>query len=154
MNLRIEYLADHPQAVPLVRRWFETQWADYYGPGGPGNAEQDLLRYSSREALPIGVVGLLDARVCGIAALRRDSIDTHRHLSPWVAALMVSPEFRCRGIGTSLVRAAAQIARELGFPAVYCATSTANGLLEREGWSLLGRASFEVQAGSIYSKAL
>lgn len=125
-----------------------------YGPNGHGNAKQDLLRYSGREELPIGVVALVDDRVCGIAALKRESIDTHRHLSPWVAALMVPPELRCRGIGTDLIRAVAGIARELGFPTIYCGTSTANGLLERDGWRLIERASLDGEEGSIYGKAL
>lgn len=71
-NLRIGHLADHPEAVPVLKEWFETEWADYYGPTGPGDAEWDLIAYSSREKLPVGLVAFCEDRLGGIAALKLD----------------------------------------------------------------------------------
>jgi hypothetical protein len=85
-QLRISLLADHPEVLPVLRKWLETEWADYYGPTGPGDAERDLTAFSSRERLPIGVVAFLGGELCGLAALKADSISTHKHLSPWAAA--------------------------------------------------------------------
>ena len=104
-RLRIAHLADHPEAIPVIRRWFEVEWAAYYGPGGPGDAEQDLLAYSSRGKLPVGLIALYDDALCGIAALKAHSLSTHTHLGPWAAAGFVLPPFRGRGIGSSLVGA-------------------------------------------------
>jgi GNAT superfamily N-acetyltransferase len=154
MRVRIEYLADHPEALPVLRRWFETEWATYYGPGGPGSAKQDLTAYSSRGQLPICVVAYLGERLCGIAALTPDSIRTHRHLGPWAAAGLVPPEFRRRGIGTRLIRALEAMAKERGYPAIYAGTSTATGLLERNGWQLIERVQYHGEDVSIYQKAL
>jgi hypothetical protein len=72
-NLLINHLADHREAVPVLKEWLETEWADYYGPTGPGDAAQDLIAYSSREKLPIGLVAFSEGRLCGIAALKPDS---------------------------------------------------------------------------------
>jgi len=154
MSLRIEYLVDHPEAIPVLQVWFETEWAAYYGPGGPGNAEQDLMAYSSREKLPIGVVAYFEDQLCGIAALKPDSIQTHMHLGPWAAAGLVPPEFRRRGIGTSLIRALEAVAKEHGYSAIYSGTSTATGLLERNGWQFMERVKYNGEDVSIYQKAL
>ena len=45
-NLRIAYLADHPEALPALERLFQIEWADYYGPAGPGDARQDPAKHA------------------------------------------------------------------------------------------------------------
>jgi GNAT superfamily N-acetyltransferase len=152
-HVRISYLADHPEARPVLKRWFETEWADYYGPTGPGDAEQDLVAYSSREKLPVGLVAFYGAQLCGIAVLKPDSISTHKHLSPWAAAGLVVPRFRRRGIGASLVSALEDVARGLGYPSMYCGTSTAVGLLTRNGWQFMERVRYNDEDVSIFQKA-
>ena len=79
--MRIGYLVDHPEALPTLERLFESEWAAYYGAAGPGNAHQDLLAYSNRGQLPVGVVAFW-ALTFGVAALKADSVSTHKHLTP------------------------------------------------------------------------
>lgn len=153
-RLRIAHLADHPEAIPVMRRWFDVEWAAYYGPGGPGDAEQDLRAYASRGKLPVGLIAWYDDALCGIAALKAHSLSTHTHLSPWAAAGFVLPPFRGRGIGSSLVGALTEVARGFGYSTMYCATSTAMGVLERDGWQLMERVRYDGEAVSIYQKAL
>src|SRR5262245_46990340 len=95
-SLRIAHLADYPEAIPVIRRWFDLEWAAYYGPGGPGDAEQDLLSYASCGALPVGLIAFYDDQLGGIAALKAHSLSTHTHLSHWTAAGLVLPPFRGR----------------------------------------------------------
>ena len=152
--LRISHLADHPEAIPVVRKWFEVEWAAYYGPGGPGDAERDLLAYSRRGQLPVGLIAFYDEQLCGIAALTAHSIRTHPHLSPWAAAGLVRPPFRGRGVGSALLRALEEVARGLGYAIMYCGTASAMGLLERHGWRCLERVIYEGEQVSIYHKAL
>ncbi len=42
----VRCLADHPEALPVLERLFQTEWAEYYGAGVPGNARRDLVAYS------------------------------------------------------------------------------------------------------------
>ena len=152
--LRIGLLADHPEALPVLERLFETEWPEYYGPTGPGNARQDLLAYSNRTALPVGVVAFVGPEPCGIAALKTDSISTHTHLTPWIGGGMVAPHHRRGGIGARLAAALEDVARSMGYANVYVGTSTANSLMVREGWRFMEQVKYHGENVSIYEKAL
>jgi len=154
VNLTVEPLAAHRDALPLLAAWFRREWPAWYGPGGPGDARKDLESYADGGSLPVGVVALQEGRVCGVAALRAESIASHRHLTPWAAAGLVDPALRGRGIGAALVAALEAEARAQGFRRVYCATATAESLLRRRAWTLLERVLHDGQDLGVYAKDL
>lgn len=134
----MERLADHPQALDTLKLWFQQEWAPYYGPAGPGNARQDLEDCCNLNELPIGLQAIREQRGCGTAALKLESVTTHRHMQPWLAALLVDPQSRGSGVARRLIAAVEDLALVLGYPFVYVGTGTGSGtpenaLLER-GW--------------------
>ncbi len=147
-------LAAHPEAVPLLREWFEAEWPSYYGASGPGDALRDLQAFANRGSLPVGVVAFREGSLCGVAALKAESIASHRHLTPWAAAGLVKPSERGQGIGSRLLAALEQEARNLGYRQIYCGTSSAQTLLQRCGWQLVETIVHEGENLGIYSKAL
>jgi GNAT superfamily N-acetyltransferase len=137
-NVIIQGLSGHPGLVPLVVSWFEAEWPGWYGAAGEGDAQRDVLRYSSAKgSIPLGLVAFCDGTPCGFGALKNDPIPAGSLLGPWVGAGYVRPDLRGRGIGTLVLRALTREARRLGFPHVYCGTSSAISLLAREGWEQL-----------------
>jgi GNAT superfamily N-acetyltransferase len=150
----VEPLALHPGTLPELCRLFEAEWPSWYGPGGPGNAADDLSAYSSSTGLPFGVVALQGGDVCGVAALKAESIPSHRHLSPWAAAGFVKASLRGRGIGTALLVALEEQARIQGYCAIHCATATSESLLQRRGYRLLERVAQEGQDLGVYQRGL
>ncbi|MFX0202147.1 MAG: GNAT family N-acetyltransferase, partial [Candidatus Hodarchaeota archaeon] len=118
-TLHVGLLADHPQAIPILKEWFEREWAPYYGPDGPGDANKDLLDSCSRDELPVTLVAISDGEVCGTASLKAESVTTHKHLTPWLAALLVAPKFRRLGVGERLIAAIEEKAKQLGFHCLY-----------------------------------
>ena len=153
-DVSIELLAHHPWAVEPLREWFGAEWPEYYGAGGRGSALADLRAYANQGSLPVGVIALQSGILCGVAALKRDSIASHAHLSPWAAAGLVPPSMRGRGIGASLLAGLEEQARELGYRHIHCGTSSAQGLLERCGWQLGEMIVHEGRSLGVYSKAL
>jgi len=104
-------------------------------------------------AVPIDVcVSSYENELCGVAALKSESITTHSHLSPWAAAGLVNPLYRRRGIGADLVRVLEGTARSLGYSRIYCGTSTANRILERRGWQFVEEVMYNGEDVSIYEK--
>ena len=136
----ILHLCNVPDAVPVLARWFLQEWAPYYGPSGPGDAESDLREAADPAHLPICLVATEGDQPLGTIALKEGSVDSHRHLSPWLAAFLVASEHRRRGVGTALVSAVEQEARRLGFMRIYTATDAAMTLLERRGWRAVDEA--------------
>ncbi len=155
---QIELLADHPEAIPILEEWFEREWAPYYGPEGPGDAQKDLLDSCNRDKLPVALVALSQGKVCGTAALKAESVSTHRHLTPWLAALLVAPEYRRRGVGKQLIAAIEKKARQFGFDCLYVGTGKGSGtpesLLRVGGWELVEKSLYFVSEVSIFRKSL
>lgn len=152
-DVTVEPLALHPEVLPILVQWFEAQWPSWYRTG-QGDAQRDLRAFSNQGSLPIGVVALRGGVICGVAALKAESIETHRHLSPWAAAGLVDPALRGRGIGLQLLSSLEMHAKELNFKSIYCGTSTAESLLQRAGWRHLERVIYEQKPLSIYIKTL
>ncbi|MBI5279567.1 MAG: GNAT family N-acetyltransferase [Burkholderiales bacterium] len=119
-TLSIEALAAHKELLPQLQRWFESEWPTYYGASGPGNARLELQAFANVGSLPVGVVAFREGKVCGVAALKAESITSHRHLSPWAAAGLVTSAERGQGIGAQLLVALEREARALGFGHIYC----------------------------------
>jgi GNAT superfamily N-acetyltransferase len=152
-KLVIDPLGRHPQALAELVDMFEAEWPEWYR-CGRGSAQADLQAYSNQNTLPVGVLALSDEQVCGVAALKAESIASHPHLSPWAAAGLVKSAMRGQGIGLQLLLALEEQARLLKFKRIYCATSTADTLLERAGWQVLERIRHEGKALTIYEKLL
>jgi GNAT superfamily N-acetyltransferase len=154
LGLTLVPLAHRRDAIARVQQWFESEWPAYYGPGGSGDAQRDLLAYAQHDALPVGLLAVLDGEPVGFAALKREPFPTHPQLSPWAGAAVVLPARRRQGIGRALLDGLAVQASALGFRDVYCATATAESLLLRAGWRRLETVEHEGRATGIFAKAL
>lgn len=152
--LRIEYLADCPEVLSQLEKWFLQEWAPYYGPDGPGDAVEDLRSSCNRRALPITLIAFRGDELCATGALKAESVETHKHLGPWVAALLVTPKYRRQGIRGKLVEALEHLAKELGFKQLYYGADVTDRYLEGNGWEPLERVSYLTGEGSIYRKTL
>lgn len=149
----VEPLALHPWAIETLSMWFEAEWPAYYASGGQ-RALRDLQSYAQLDSLPAGVVALMDGKVCGVAALKRESIASHAHLSPWASAGLVDPAMRGQGIGALLLAGLENQARVLGFERIYCGTSTSTSLLLRCGWQLHEEIIHEGERLGVFVKPL
>jgi len=152
--LRIVPLAQMPSCANELREWFESEWPDYYGPGGPGNAAADLSTFAQTDRLPLALVALRGDELCGMAALKAEAFADLHPLSPWASAGLVKPALRRSGIGAQLLAALEVQARSLGFARIYCATSTANSLLRRNGWQLLRIVAKDGTEVAVFDKAI
>ena len=150
----IEPLSDHRELLPLLQRWFVAEWPDWYGPSGQGDAVADLEAFAAcADRIPLGMVVFQGGVAIGAGALKADSMGSHTHLSPWAGAGFVLPEHRGKGAGAALLAALVAKARALGYPAIYCATSTAESLLLRAGWSVVAVTSQDGKELTIFRSA-
>ena len=153
-RITVSRLIDHSELLPVVAAWFQSEWPDWYGAGGPGDVERDVHSYANEGRLPVGVIAFCAGRPCGAAALKAESIPSHAHLAPWAAAGFVVPELRGRGIGALLLSALEAEAKALAYDRIYCGTATANSLLQRAQWRFIDAVQLHGKQVSIYAKEL
>ena len=148
---RIDYLYDAREALPELIGWYESEWEPYYGEDGPGDAAADLEDACRKNALPLALLARTEeGLVAGVGALRKESVPSHRHLSPWITGLLVARPFRAYGVASALVARLEDEARRLGFPQLHVATDAAAGIVERRGWKAIDRAPTLREETSIY----
>jgi hypothetical protein len=93
-TVTINHLAEEQHLLPTLQAWFESEWPAYYGVGGIGNAQRDLLAYANRGSVPVGLVAFRQGEPCRFAALKREAFPSHPHLLPWAGAAYVKPSMR------------------------------------------------------------
>ena len=157
-KLEIDLLANHPEALPILKELFESEWEPYYGANGPGDAEVDLQKSANSIELPIALVAIFDGSICGTAALKMESVTTYPNFHPWLAAVLVAPAFRKKGVGEQLIIAIELLAKKLGYREIYVGTGDKSGLseitLDKRDWKFIDKSDYFVSEASVYKKAL
>jgi GNAT superfamily N-acetyltransferase len=149
----IDYLADHPNAIPTLARWHHEQWK-HLSPGD--TVAQRIVRLQAHlvkgqipttfVALPLLETqpgGTAPEGILGSASLIVYDMDTRPDLTPWLASVFVAPKHRGRGIGTALVRRVIEEAEVLSVPNLYLFTTPdKRGFYARLGWELIERTRY------------
>ncbi len=138
--VQMKYLKEHPEYISELARWFEAEWAPYYGLEGPGDAEKDLQASLNTDSLPLTFIAIEQKQILGTISLKEKSI-SHDHLGPWLAALLVGDKYQGKGIERKLLIEAEQQARNLGFDSIYISTQKAKSLLDLNKWERIDTAS-------------
>ena len=139
MSLSFAYLADRPEAVPQIARW----WFDQWGHHRPGDSVEALtsrvLDLLHPDRLPIQIVAILEDRIVGVAALKlHELFDLYPEKDFWLGSVYVAPEFRGRGIASALSMKIVEIAKSRGIHSLHLQTiSLDGGLYAKLGWKKL-----------------
>jgi GNAT superfamily N-acetyltransferase len=153
MTLRIEPLAAHPDAIPVVAQWCFGEWGALY----PGETLEDWRRAIARDAAGDGiptVLVALDARApVGTASLVAHDIDDDPR-GPWLASVFVAPAARGRGVASALVGAVEGRAAGLGVARLHLFTTSKMPLYAGLGWRTIERRDYRGKRIEIMTKTL
>lgn len=143
MDVEFAWLADRPQFVPRLAALHHAQWSWIDPEWTLDEAHADLAAHTAGSAVPTTRVALVDGDLAGSVGLLANDHSRIRRWSPWLASLLVLPEFRCRGIGAMLVHEAVAIAARLGIEHLYLYTDDAAAFYARLGWAMVERVDLE-----------
>lgn len=136
-------LRERPEAIEQLAVWHYAQW-------GPWNPSTTVERRMERlrghlepGRVPQTFVAYEGATLLGSASLVAADLDTHDHLSPWLASVYVDAPQRNRGAGSALVQRVAEEARSLRFPVLYLFTPDKVAFYARLGWETIEQARWE-----------
>jgi RimJ/RimL family protein N-acetyltransferase len=135
--ITIGFLADHPDTIPVLAKWFRNQWPDYYVDWSQAEMEKDFLEDTSRDSLPCRLVAFESGELVGTVILRDSNTEMLPEFQPELGGLFVMESHRGHGVGTELVRACMKLAIDQGYKTIYATTVAAAGILERAGWEFV-----------------
>lgn len=154
MTLRIDYLDDHRDAIPKLAELHHAEWLTVT----PGLSVADRIAgfeaRARRGSIPTGLVAVVEDDVVGMACLVACDIDSHCHLTPWLATVLVEAGRRGRGVGTALTVRAADEAITLGFRDLFLFTFDRQSFYARLGWETLEPATYAGRRGTVMSRPL
>lgn len=133
----IRFLADYPDTIPTLVKWFRAQWPDYYAAMSDEEMGKDFLEDASRDRLPIRLIAFESNELVGTIILRENGTETLPEFQPELGGLYVVESHRGHGIATELVRAGMNVALDQGYETVFATTVAAAGILERLGWDFI-----------------
>jgi predicted N-acetyltransferase YhbS len=122
MNPIIDHLFGRPSHVAAAARLiYDEFWRDKPG-YSPAYFASRLRKANDPDRIPLSLVAIAGGATIGTINLIDNDDERRRHLWPWLAALVVVPAWRGRGIGTRLVRALLGEARRLRIETVHFGT--------------------------------
>lgn len=142
MDVKVEYLADHPELVSLLAGWFYEEW----GKGRPAvtleRMEERVRERMNRDRPPLALVAFHEGVAVGSATLKIQEMETHPQFLYWLGTVYVRPEARRRGIGSTIVAAATAEAARLGLEELYLYTRHSERFYARLGWMVVERTLY------------
>lgn len=80
---------------------------------------QEIIHSTDGQAVR---AALWNGELAGFVLLIHNDLDSHPHLKPWIASLLVAPEYRGRGVAKALMAAIEGAAHQLGYSEAYLYT--------------------------------
>jgi GNAT superfamily N-acetyltransferase len=121
----------------MVAQWLYSEW----GYTLPGNSvESAVERFTNRAEsnhLPTCLVAYQDGEPVGTASLVSCDIPELKHLTPWVGAVFVRPDYRANGVGKALLRKMPDEWKKLGYETAYLYTPDCIDFYRRMGWRVM-----------------
>lgn len=122
MSLKIVHLFERSEHLTTVASWIHNEWWTEK-PGHPVETMVTRLREASNpKAIPLSLIALDGETPVGTVNLVESDNDERPDLTPWLAALLVLPEYRDRGFGKALVQELAIQAKGLGVSRMFLGT--------------------------------
>jgi N-acetylglutamate synthase-like GNAT family acetyltransferase len=152
--MEISYVADTFDLTVQLIPGLLDHWRPYVPEDTWESRVRKLQSHMNRNELPIAWLAHDGSRALGTAALRSYDLPGRQDLSPWLGGVYVAPQFRKRGIGSSLCRVVEMRAFEFGFQRLYLFTLDQQALYSRLGWRTFDSSSWNGHAGNIMTKEL
>jgi GNAT superfamily N-acetyltransferase len=137
--LKIAYLADHPEATPVIAGWFASEWGDVDPQFTVAAFSAQLAPQADRDELPICLLGLIDGEPVATATLKFREIEYAEAADFWLGWVYVREDMRGRGYCRTIVAAAEAEAATRHFTPLFLHTPGKEALYLRFGWQTVGQ---------------
>lgn len=136
-GLSIVELSEVPEYLQTVGQWIYNQW--WRNETSLDYIVSRLKGHLKSAQVPFTLIALLDGNPVGTASVIEEDLEDRKQYSPWLAAVLVLPDHRRRGIGSALVKAGTDKAHGLGVETLYLNTLDQAEFYSHAGWSVVER---------------
>ena len=138
MSLQFHNLAQQPDLVPLVIRWWHTVWADRMGSDFE-SLENQLRQSLQQPEFPVHMIATVDDEPVAVAALKLHELeDLFPEKNYWLGSVFVDEAWRGEKMGTRITQCIIDLAERRGLPHLYLQTQNlTGGLYTNLGWQPL-----------------
>ena len=141
--MKIEFLADYPEYIAELAELHFAEWS-YLNPGETLEDKKEYLKkLCGRSGVPCFVIAVEGDELVGSASLIAQDMDDRPDLAPWLADVFVKPEYRGRGIATTLIQRIESEARSTGIVRLYLYTPDAVKLYKKLGWRIFEASQYK-----------
>lgn len=149
MNINIIDLREAPRYCESLANWHHQEWSFLNPDYGIDQRIQDMKKFLGESFVPSTFVGEYSGQLAGSCAIVKNDMDTHPELSPWLASVYVSPEFRNKGIGSFLVQNLVECSKNEGIKKMYLFTPDKESFYTKLGWVTKGKENYRNQEVTI-----
>jgi GNAT superfamily N-acetyltransferase len=156
MEVSVEYLADHPESMAILARWLFEEWGHRSPDGTIAGMTENLHQRLNRDRLPLALVAIRDGQPLGTVRLKLKEVKIRPQYEHWLSTLYVHEPYRGEGIGSLLVKAAAEAATQLGVDELYLYTrhGETEALYAKLGWVIVEKTDYRGRPAVIMKKTL
>jgi GNAT superfamily N-acetyltransferase len=138
------FLADRPDAIPTIARWYFAQWG-YRVPGSSVDRVRNRIENAlNRDKPPLLVLTIEGDEILGVAELKIREMDIYPQREYWLGGVFVPPEHRGKKIASSVALKVTALAQSFGIGKLYLQTERLDGgLYARLGWKPLEQVNYK-----------
>jgi GNAT superfamily N-acetyltransferase len=134
--MRIEYLADRKNTIPMISKWYFDQWGYLHDNNTQEAIESQLSEYLNRDKMPLMLLAYDNDELVGVAQLKyyemKDAFPDKEH---WLGGVYVKKSSRGIGIATKLTEEIISIATKFEISNLNLQTEDlSGGLYVKLGW--------------------
>jgi len=135
-GMKLEFLADHPQFIPVVADWYYNEWGCKVADNSYEKTCERIAGKLNRDKVPLHVVAVEEDRLLGVGQLKKREMDIYPDKEFWIGSIYVSREERGRGVASQIVERLVEIAKSFSIETLHLQTEnlTDGGLYSKLGW--------------------
>ena len=162
MKLTLTPLIESPDDAEVVLQWTLDLWGDHI----PGYSRQDWIdfyehgkfaNYQSWSGMgqELVFIGKQDNEIVGaISLVDFDELEEFRHLTPWIAAFIVNPRLRDKGIGSQMLGLLEDQASKYGISELHLWTEDKSEFYQKRGYASIAQGTLEHLRFDVLKKVL
>lgn len=149
------FLADYPEAIPIVADWYYHQWGHQHELISPQKSEEMLSDYLNRDKIPLLILAKKRDEILGAVQLKYYEMDNYPQKEHWLGGVYVPEKHRGKKIARQLVLKALEVAKTHGIDTLFLQTEKLNGgLYKRLGWNLVEKTTYKKKPVLVMRKDL